>query len=189
MSKAYYHTKESVEEYIKLSEGHDGTHLITPLSKFLPAQLSVLEIGSAEGKDIELLSQTYKVTGSDYSEEFLKVLRSRLPNFDFLHLNAATLETDLCFDGIYSNKVLHHLTDEELLNSINRQHEMLNTGGIICHSFWKGEGDEEFKGMFVNYHTKEELEQLFSPKFTIHILKEYAEMEEGDSIFLIAEKK
>ncbi|MEZ5015428.1 MAG: class I SAM-dependent methyltransferase [Flavipsychrobacter sp.] len=189
MSSEYYHTKESVEEYIKLSEGYDGAYLIKELMPLLPIGSTVLELGSGSGKDIELLSQYYKVTGSDYSEEFLKVLKNRLPNVDFLHLNAATLVTDLCFNCIYSNKVLHHLKDEELTSSISRQHELLNRDGIVCHSFWKGEGSELFKGMFVNYHTKKELGSLFATKFNILHLEEYAEVEEGDSIFLIAQKK
>jgi 2-polyprenyl-3-methyl-5-hydroxy-6-metoxy-1,4-benzoquinol methylase len=60
-------------------------------------------------------------------------------------MDASKLETELAFDGIYSNKVLHHLNNEELKNSVKRQSEILNPKGIICHSFWKGEGSEIFK--------------------------------------------
>ena len=84
---------------------------------------------------------------------------------------------------------MHHLTNEQLQNSMKRQYEILTDGGIICNSFWKGEGSEEFKGMFVNYHTEDELRKVFHVSFEILLLENYAEFEEGDSILLIARKK
>lgn len=190
MSKKYYHSKESVEEYIKLSEGFDGKRLIDKLKEYLPAGSFVLELGSAEGKDITILQEHgYTITGSDYSIKFLGVLKKKHPNIDLLHLNATILDTELNFDAIYSNKVLHHLTDDELINSFKKQHELLNDNGIICHSFWSGEGDETFKGMYVNYHTVVELTKLLSDSFELLHTETYAEMDKDDSLFIIARKK
>ena len=87
-----------------------------------------------------------------------------------------------------SNPFLH-LNDEELRASILRQHEILNNRGILCHSFWKGEGSEIFKGLFVNYHLKENISSFFNELFEILILEDYAEFEKGDSMLLIARKK
>ncbi len=190
MSDKYYHTKESVEEYIKLSKGYDGSRLINVLTKHLPAGSTVLELGSAEGKDIVLLkSHNYRVVGSDYSKEFLEVLKKKCPETELLRLNASTLTTDKSFDAIYSNKVLHHLTDEELISSFKRQHELLNNGGLVCHSFWLGAGDEEFKGMYVNYHTSKDLTITLSSLFEILYSETYPEMEKDDSFFIVARKK
>lgn len=75
------------------------------------------------------------------------------------------------------------------MDSIKRQHELLNEGGIICHSFWKGEGTEVFKGMFVNYHTENALKDYFKEYFEILLLESYMEFEEGDSVLLIGKKK
>jgi len=188
MSDRYYHTKASVEEYIKMAEGYDGKELIEVFEKYLPTQSTLLELGSGPGSDWQLLSQHFHVIGSDNSKEFIKRLVEKFPVGEFHKLDASTLPIDKTFDGIYSNKVLHHLTDQELDSSISRQYEILNEGGIICHSFWEGEGSEVFKGLFVNYHTEAELTKLLEEKFEILHLEKYKEFEEDDSIFLVARK-
>ena len=71
----YYNTKESVEEYINMSLGHDGKQIITRLQEFLPAGSHLLELGSGPGTDWKLLVQHYQVLGSDQSPEFLKHLQ------------------------------------------------------------------------------------------------------------------
>lgn len=167
MSKGYYHTKDSVQEYIRLAQGVNGQELIEKLKPFLPADSSLLEIGSGPGADWKILKEEYDVVGSDNSLEFLEHLRATLPNSEFLHLDAVTLETEKKFDGIFSNKVLHHLTDKELAESVQRQSETLKNKGIVCHSFWSGEDSETFKGMFVNHHTPEEIRLFFGPHFDI----------------------
>lgn len=165
MNGGYYKTKESVEEYIRLSKDVSGQLLIDKLLKILAINSRLLEIGSGPGTDWKILSESYEVIGSDYSNEFLDVLKRVYPDGQFLKLDAITLNTTKTFDGIYSNKVLQHLTNEELLNSIARQHELLSDQGIICHSFWKGEGSEIFKGLFVNYHQQDYLKQTFKNYF------------------------
>lgn len=189
MTNNYYKTKESVEEYIKLAKGVDSSQLIRKLNIFLSPGSSLLEIGSGPGTDFKILKDSYKVIGSDYSTEFLNKLTDNNPKDEFLNLDAITLNTDKKFDGIYSNKVLQHLTDEELRKSIIRQLDILNPGGIICHSFWKGEGSETFKGLLVNYHSNDSLTALFENYFELHSIQEYKEFEDGDSLVLIGKKK
>ena len=189
MTTDYYKTKESVEEYINLAKDVSGARLIEELSQFLPQHSTLLEIGSGPGTDWRLLKGVYDVVGSDNSREFLDHLRSNNEEGEFLELDAVTLDIDLKFDGIYSNKVLHHLKDDELINSIKRQHEIINTNGIVCHSFWKGEGSEIFKGLFVNYHDENGLIEMFSEYFEVLLLVSYPEFEDDDSLLLIGRKK
>ncbi len=189
MKGDYYNSKETVQEYIRLSEGISGSELIDKLKQYLSPEAKVLEIGSGPGTDYMILKEMYKVTGSDNSKEFLDHLKNENPNGKFLNLDAVTLKTTQNFDGIYSNKVLHHLSDNELKDALHRQYEILNTDGIICHSFWKGEGSEVFKGLFVNYHSKETLRTYYENHFEMLLLEEYAEFEESDSLLLIARKK
>ncbi|MEP5611360.1 MAG: class I SAM-dependent methyltransferase [Cyclobacteriaceae bacterium] len=189
MSERYYHTKISVDEYIKMAEGYDGAELIQVLTKYLSEQSTLLELGSGPGSDWCLLSQHFSVVGSDNSKEFIKRLTEKHPDGEFIKLDASALLVDKSFDGIYSNKVLHHLTDEELKTSIGRQHEILNDDGIICHSFWVGEGSEVFKGLFVNYHTETDVRDLLNEGFEILHLSSYKEFEADDSIFVIGRKK
>ena len=189
MKQGYYDSKSAVEQYIKMAEGYDGKELIQKLKHFLPTKSSVLELGTGPGTDWEILKADYDVIGSDFSKEFLDRLKEKFPEGHFLDLDASSLTTERKFDGIYSNKVLHHLTDEELRKSINRQSEILNEAGIVCHSFWKGEGSETFKGMFVNNHLEDEIIELFGGFFEILLTECYEEFEADDSILLLAKKK
>ncbi len=189
MEGAYYKTKASVEEYIRMAQDVSGKQLIDKLNHFLSPNSNVLEIGSGPGTDWKILNESYTVTGSDNSTEFLTHLKHDNPNGDFIPLDATSLLTNTRFDGIYSNKVLHHLTNKELASSIRRQYEILNPHGIICHSFWKGSGSEVFKGLFVNYHSKIDLKMIFTPYFEILSLENYLEFEADDSILLIGKKK
>ncbi|OHX64114.1 class I SAM-dependent methyltransferase [Flammeovirga pacifica] len=185
----YYQNKESVNEYIKMAADVNGQELIDVLKLYLPKGKSVLELGTGPGTDYHILEKDYDVVGSDFSEEFLKRLRKRFAEGKFLNLDASTIETDLLFDGIYSNKVFQHLNDDQIKSSIYRQFEVLNKGGIVCHTMWYGEGDEIFKGMLVNYQDEKSLIQLFEPYFEILEVEKYMEFEEGDSIRLVAKKK
>ena len=189
MDGKFYHTIESVEQYIKIAEGYDGKELIDKLQNFLPKKSSVLELGSGPGKDLKILEDIYDVTGSDYSSIFIELLKKNNSNIGILHLNAVTLETENHFDAIYSNKVLQHLTDDELKESFQNQFDKLNDNGIICHSFWEGTICEEMHGSLQNYHTIKEIEQLFFHLFDILHLELYNEMAKNDSILLIGRKK
>ena len=189
MENEYYKSKESVQEYIHMAEGFNGKVLIEKLEQVLAPNSTLLEIGSGPGTDWRILNATYEVTGSDNSDEFLRHLANENPNCEFVGLDAVTLKTDKKFEGIYSNKVLHHLSDNELVDSIKRQAAILNPNGIICHSFWKGEGSETFKGMFVNYHGEADLGKMFSDNFEVLSLNSYKEFDDDDSLLLIGRKK
>lgn len=189
MSDTYYSQPESVQEYIQLAKDVSGQQIIDAFQNYLPALSTLLELGSGPGTDFEILNKMYSVTGSDLSEPFLTHLMERFPRQEFKKLDAVTLDIDRTFRGIYSNKVLHHLSTEDLQKSIKRQHEIVKEDGYVCHSFWKGEGDEIFKGMFVNYHSEKDLESYFSALFDIKEMSTYTEFEDGDSIFLIAQRK
>jgi SAM-dependent methyltransferase len=185
----YYHTKESVEEYIKMAHGHDGRQIIDKLKEHLAPGSHLLELGSGPGTDWKLLRKNYQVVGSDQSQEFLKHLAAKHPDGEFLELDAASLQTDRYFDGIYSNKVLHHLEDETLQNAIPRQYEILHPGGIVCHTFWHGEDSEIYNDLFVNYHTDDGIKMLFGDYFDPLLIRYYKEFEESDSFLYIGKKK
>lgn len=189
MNGDYYHSKDSVDEYIKMAEGFNGNELILKLKKHLKKGSTILELGSGPGSDWEILAADFKVTGSDNSIEFISRLKVKYPKGEFIEMDAAKLDTDKSFDAIYSNKVLHHLSDEDLLNSILKQSKVLKPGGYVGHSFWKGQGSEIFNGLFVNYHTGKEIEQMFGEFFTTILIEEYEEFEAGDSVFYIGQRK
>ena len=184
----FYNAEENVNSYIKMAEGYDGAELIEILKKYLPLQSSVLELGMGPGKDLDLLSNVYTVTGSDASAIFLDRYRKKNEGADLLQLDAEQIDTDRRFDAIYSNKVLHHLTRAALRSSLRRQHKVLNRAGICLHSFWHGEQEETHHGLRFVYYTEQMLTDAVGTGFEILALERYSELEEGDSLYIVLRK-
>jgi SAM-dependent methyltransferase len=184
----YYDDETNARDYIKMAEGYDGRELIEALQGYLPEGATLLELGMGPGKDLELLSQSYQVTGSDNSQTFLDIYRQKNPDADLLLLDAITIGTDRKFDGIYSNKVLHHLSADELKDSFLKQREILNPGGILFHSFWYGDREEFMHGLRFRYYTGDLLLPMVQPHFEVLETNRYHEFEEGDSFYLVLKK-
>ncbi|MFZ1756276.1 MAG: class I SAM-dependent methyltransferase [Caldilineaceae bacterium] len=181
----FYEDPEQAEAYVQMAVGYDGRELIARLRQHLPDGATVLELGIGPGVDMDLLAAHFRTTGSDRSAYFVERYRQQNPAADLLVLDAVTLETDRRFDAIYSNKVLHHLTRQELRLSLARQAQLLNPGGLALHSFWAGDGEEEMMGMRFVYYTPETLAEQVGDEWTILESTFYAEMEENDSLLLL----
>lgn len=181
----YFDNEKNARDYIEMAEGYDGRELIEILKGYLPEGATVLELGMGPGVDLELLSLSYQVTGSDNSQTFLDIYRQTNPDADLLLLDAITIETSFKFDCIYSNKVLHHLSADELAQSFLRQKEILNPGGVLLHSFWYGEHEEFMDGLRFRYYTEEILLGMVEPLFEVLEITKYKEMEADDSVYLV----
>ncbi|HIA66871.1 TPA: class I SAM-dependent methyltransferase [Candidatus Poribacteria bacterium] len=81
----------------------------------------------------------------------LQLYREKQPEADLLKLDATTIETDRSFDCIYSNKVLHHLSKSDLRYSFTCQQQLLTDGGLLMHSFWYSDKEEESYGFRLLY--------------------------------------
>ncbi len=185
----YYDDKDNVDNYITTSGGHDGSELINILKFHLPQKSKVLELGMGLGKDFEILNEDFIATGSDKSDVFLNRYKKKNPDSDVILLDAVILETDCFFDCIYTNKVLHLLTKDNLDKSLKRQSEILLDNGLVFHTFWEGEEDRVPDKMFEVYYDIERLTKKFEPYFKILEIKHYTEYEDDDSIYVIARKK
>jgi trans-aconitate methyltransferase len=185
----FFDTEKGVQEYIKMAEGYDGAELIKILQKYLPENSTVLELGIGPGKDMDILKKSYTVTGSDNSQIFLDKYKEKYQDADLLPLDAVTLQTDRKFDCIYSNKVLHHLTKEDLAKSLQRQKDVLNSNGIVFHSFWKGNKVENMDGLLFTYYEIEDLKKMIKSDFEILALETYTEMDKDDSIYVVFRTK
>ena len=185
----FFDTEKGVDEYIKMADGYDGTELIQILKKHLPEKSTLLELGMGPGKDLDILSKDYTVTGSDSSQLFLDRYKKQNPNADLIKLDAVTISTDRTFGCIYSNKVLHHVTREELKNSFQRQKEVLNSKGIAFHSFWRGDKDENYEGMLFTKYQIDDLKEIIGDNFEILDINTYTEMEKDDSIYVVLRNK
>lgn len=186
---SFFHKEENVKEYIAMCEGYDGEELINIFRKNLAEGATVLEIGMGPGKDLDILQRYYKTTGSDYSEIFLNTYKETNPHVDLLLLDAVKMDVAKKFQGIYSNKVLQHLSREELRESIEKQNNVLIKPGIMFHSFWYGDKEEEMQGLKFAYYNEVSLREIFSKDFEIIEMKRYSEMEDQDSIYVVAKKR
>lgn len=189
MEQDYYENEANVESYSKFTPSHDGGLLVDALAAWLPEGSSVLELGIGPGKDYQLLRKRFNVTGSDFSSAFLQRYQAQDPTAELLQLDARTLETDRHFDAIFSNKVMIHFSAEELQQSFARQHELLNEGGLMLHSFWYGEGQKEFGELTLVYHNELDLTVMLEDSFEILALEKHAKMAADDSIYIVARKK
>jgi cyclopropane fatty-acyl-phospholipid synthase-like methyltransferase len=185
---AYFDSEENVQEYIEMAEGYDGRELIDVLIKYVSEGATVLELGMGPGKDLDILNESFRATGSDRSASFLKRYRATHPDADLVLLDAAAMDIDRTFDAIYSNKVLQHLTREELEISLRRQASLLNGKGILFHTFWYGDREEEHAGLRFLYYTESTFAQVVGPEYELVETVRYAEMEENDSIYFVLRK-
>jgi trans-aconitate methyltransferase len=181
----YFDERRNVEQYIQMAEGYDGRDMVATLRRHLCPGSTVLEIGIGPGKDLDILSEFYSVTGSDSSQIFLDLYREKQPDADLLKLDATSMDTDRVFDCIYSNKVLHQLTVEELARSFARQKDRVSDGGLLMHSFWYGDKEEEHHGHRFTYYTEDTLMATLGPDIEIVETARYAEMDEDDSFYAV----
>lgn len=184
----YFDDSKNVEDYIKMCEGFDGNDHIEELKKHLKLNSSLLELGMGPGIDLDILKKSFKATGSDLSDIFIERYKKLHPESSVMNLDAVKLHTRKKFDCIYSNKVLHHLSRSDLEESITSQTKVLNPGGLIMHTFWKGDKEENLHGMRFVYYTEDKLKSLFQKLFKIIELTSYKEMEEDDSIRVIGKQ-
>lgn len=184
----FYDEEKTANQYIDMAEGYDGKELIDRLTQHLPSGSTLLELGMGPGADLNLLKKHYQATGSDNSPFFLERYHASHPDADLLCLDAVELVTERKFDCIFSNKVLHHLTDEELVKSFERQSAILSNPGLIMHSFWRGTGIDEHHGLKFVYQTEDTLRNLIEEQFRIVELDVYTEMETDDSMLVLASR-
>ena len=185
----YFDDEQNVEDYVKMAEGYDGRALIDILKKHLRNGSTVLELGMGTGKDFEILSEFFLVTGSDNSQAFLDRYKKRNAAADLVLIDAVKMDIDRKFDCIYSNKVLHHLTREELKVSLSRQAKVLNSKGILFHALWYGDKEEEMSGLRFVYYTEETLGEIVGSEYELLEARRYAEMEKDDSMYVVLRKR
>ena len=182
----FYDIPENVDKYIDMCSGYDGSLIYSELQNFLKDGKTILELGSGPGLDLSILRRRYCVTGSDLSKEFISRLQKKYPGIPFLKINATDIDVEEKYDCIYSNKVLHHLTKSELINSLSGQAQALSPGGIIAHTFWIGDDSEEIEGLLFNYYGKDEILEIITEKYNIFSSMSYSEFEDSDSLLVIA---
>jgi 2-polyprenyl-3-methyl-5-hydroxy-6-metoxy-1,4-benzoquinol methylase len=141
------------------------------MKKKLPADrlLKALEYGAGTGLlSFQLKDKFSEIVLMDNSQEMIKVCKEKIEYYHTGHIKPIWFDLEHNdykekFDIIYSQMVLHHVNDVELI--LNKFHSMLNTGGILAIADLYTE-DGSFHGPEVKVHPgfdpdklKENLEQ------------------------------
>jgi len=187
----YYDVEKNVKEYIENMKSFDNKYIIEELEKYLEKDSKILELGTGAGKDFSILNKKYNIIGSDNSEAFLSFLIKKYGKNKIIKLDAVDMKVNEKFDVIFSNKVLQHLNRNSLEDSFTQESKVLNENGIVFHTFWLGEGEEEYDGLIFNYYKKESIKQFYEKYFKLIKYEEYRE-ESGngnDSFYIVLGKK
>ncbi len=185
----YFDNEKNVQDYINMVEGYDATELINILRKHLQKGSTLLELGTGPGKDLDILRKYYKVTGSDSSQIFINGYKKSHPESDIIQIDAKDIKIQRKFDCIYSNKVLIHLTKEECKSSLKQQKKILNSKGLLFHTFWYGTKTEKHHDLLFTYYTDDELKSMVEEDYNILKIERYTEDEKNDSIITILQIK
>jgi len=184
----YYQDLKNAKEYIKRADGYNGKIFIPNLQKYMNDGATLLELGMGPGTDVDLFSEFYHITGSDYSQAFLDIYKKKNPNAKLLLLDAITIKTIQKFDCIYSNKVLHLFSKNELIKSLKNQLKCLNQNGIILHTFWHGDGEMTHGGIKYMYYNEKSIIDLIPSQYEVLEIKKYDEMDKDDSFYVVLRK-
>lgn len=171
-----------------MTADYDGRWFLQQFTRFIPLNHKALELGMGPGKDLDNIRQSYDVFGSDYSFVFTDLYKRKYPEVKVMVQDAISIQVNVKFDCIYSNKVLHHLPAKDLNSLLARQAEILNKNGLVLHTFWRGSGKDEFQGLLFHYYEQDEIKQLFEAHFEIIHMANYEELKADDSIIVVAKK-
>lgn len=130
--------------------------------KEVPANSYILDFGCGSGRDSKyFINNGYKVKAIDGSIEMCK-LASEYINQDVQCMKFDELDDTDTYDGIWACSSILHVEKEELPNILNKMINALKPSGVIYASFKIGTGYEIKEGIYYNFTTKEEMENILS---------------------------
>ena len=161
-----------------------SSDISSALARHLPTGSTLLELGSGCGSDLPWLANRYRVTASDICEDVIASYQNNNPYTPILRLDALTIELVDQFDCIFSNKVMQHLSDEEMCRSMQRQAQVVRPGGVVAHTFWVNTSIRQAQAPHTN-HSHAQLIRVVSMHFEIMEVAQYSSSTPFDSLLVI----
>ena len=145
ISKIYHDTLEAYENIggdyaIKNQSPSLSLDLILEFVKPLSPGNLILDAGCGHGRDLKLFHELgFKAIGIDYSSEMIKVAKSNVPDSSkILQMDLLNMEfSPSYFDGIWSNAVLHHLSEGDIKTVLKDFNTVLKPNGVVFISVRK----------------------------------------------------
>lgn len=168
--------------------------LVNTLDEYLLDYSKILELGSGDGADLAKLSKNYRVVGSDLSQKNVQAIRQKHPEIHVKLLDIHEMKIEEDYDCIYSDKVLTHLSKEELRESIKKQGKHLKDDGIILMTLNYGEyrQEEDQDGSLSVYYSEYDIHDLVPKTLQIDLIDTYIDQNKNnkkDSLLVILKKR
>ncbi|MGL4655205.1 MAG: class I SAM-dependent methyltransferase [Sarcina sp.] len=167
-----FDNREKVEKFLKRNKNYDGRVALI-LRSYLKKEAKVLNIGLNDGKDFEVLKQTYDVTAIDSSKDFIDIYKESNSGAEVYLVDDTKLDINKKFDCIFSNKFINHLTLDELKESLKNQVNLLEEGGKVFHFFADGEGELQIGGVSLNMYDEKKLREILPQEFEVLKFSKY----------------
>ncbi len=150
--------------------------------KYLGKQTSkVLELGCGTGYVLKGLQETfsnYELVGSEIHLEGIKFAKERLPNVNFIQLDATKIPFENQYDAIGAFDVLEHIDEDELV--IQQVHKALKEGGLFFISVpqyqWMWSINDDIAYHKRRYSRKELKEKLSNSGFEVIYISSFVFM-------------
>lgn len=162
----------------------------------------ILDIGCGTGTLSEYIANKgFNVDAIDFSEEMLKIARSKIKNVNFIQMDMRNVNIDEKYNGIMLAYSLFHISKKEVKEVIPKYYDLLKENGTMLIILQEGEGEkyvDENLGIglkkFVNYYSFEEIAEILKDnhfriikKFRKKPLSEFSLP--NDKLVIICKKK
>lgn len=109
----------------------------------LPEKARILDVGCGAGEPIAqyLIEQGFDVTGIDFSNTMLDIIRTRYPNNKWHYMDMRHLNLPDKFDGIIAWHSFFHLTHDDQKITLQKFAEHLTPNGVLMLTVGYDEGE------------------------------------------------
>ena len=132
---------DNAEEYAQKTAEVDMSNVLDVFVRKIPAKGRILDLGCGSGRDSKtFIGMGYTVTALDGSPELCRIA-SDYTGLSVRCLMFHDLDYDNAFEGIWACSSLHHLSRDQLNETLPKVIRALKPGGILYTCFKYGESD------------------------------------------------
>lgn len=110
-------------------------NIIKVLKNHLPKYKHILELGSKQGEDLEILNGYYEVIASEDEKVKTRYLKDKYLDIRVILIEVVSMDTHKRFECIYSRNLLDELSLEQISISLENQKNVLEGESLIFHIF------------------------------------------------------
>ncbi len=142
------------------------------IQKHFIAGGTTIDVGCGNGRDTHWLQQNgFPASGYDASEALLEIARKNFAGISFhKSLLPALTEIQTTFANVYCETVIMHLTNDEIVKSVERLKTLVRPDGILYLSWRVTEGEDarDSKGRLYSAFPRNLVLDRFAPSQVLH---------------------